>query len=93
MLDLKAHFRCDAEVILTELEGDEAVLLHLATRKYYSLNETGVSIWEGLSEGLSLQAIVETLEARYEVDSERAGRSVISLVEEFLSEGLVESDQ
>ena len=91
MPDLNDHFQCNEEVILTELEGGEAVLLHLGTRKYYSLNETGVTIWQGLHEGLNLKAIVEALESVYEVDREHAIRSVTALVDELTAEKLIES--
>lgn len=53
MIQLNQHITPDPEVIVTELEGKEAVLLHLGTRMYFTLNETGLRIWQMLSSGLT----------------------------------------
>jgi hypothetical protein len=78
-----------AEVVVTELEDGEAVLLHLKTRMYYSLNDTGRRIWHLLAEGLTLQAVSERLQSEYEVTPERAVSSVMSLVDDLVSEKLI----
>ena len=36
------------EVVDTELDKQETVLLHLGTKKYFSLNPTASLIWRGL---------------------------------------------
>jgi uncharacterized protein YpbB len=79
----------NAEVVVTELEDGEAVLLHLKTRMYYSLNDTGRRIWHLLAEGLTLQAVSERLQSEYEVTPEKAVSSVISLVDDLISENLI----
>ena len=40
--------RPHAEVVDTELESGETVLLQLESKIYYSLNVTGTHIWQGL---------------------------------------------
>src|SRR5262249_55613632 len=45
------------EVVDTELDDGEMVLLHLESKTYYTLNLTGLRIWQGLKAGLTLQTI------------------------------------
>ena len=60
---LAERFRPHPEVVDTELEEQEVVLLHLESMRYYSLNLTGMRIWQGLKQGLSLQEISRRLQA------------------------------
>ena len=46
-------------------------------------------IWQGLKQGLSLKEISHRLQAEFEVEAERADRSVLALVNE-LSQRLLE---
>jgi hypothetical protein len=79
----------NVEVVVTELEDGEAVLLHLKTRMYYSLNDTGLRIWHLLVEGLTLQAVSARLQSEYEVTPEKAVSSVMRLVDDLASEKLI----
>lgn len=40
MIQLNQQVTPDPDVIVMELEGKEAVLLHLGTKMYFTLNET-----------------------------------------------------
>ena len=66
------------------------VLLQLVSKTYYSLNRTGTQIWQGLKQGLPLREISRRLQARFEVEPERADRSVLALVDELLQHQLVQ---
>lgn len=76
------------EVVYTDLE-DGAVLLHLETKFYYSLNEVGQAIWRMLDASQSLQDIVQKLMAEYEVEEEKAKESVSRFLGELETEQLV----
>ena len=89
MLTLEQRVRPDPEVVDTEVGPDEVALLHLGTKQYFSLNATGLRIWRGLKEGLTLQAIVKRLQDEFAVDAERAERSVLRLVDELIQADLV----
>jgi hypothetical protein len=78
------------EVVATALENGEVVLLHLDSQTYYSLNLTGASIWESLTQGLTVREISQRLQAAFEVTPERAEQSVRTLVEDLLQQRLVE---
>ena len=90
MLELNHRVKPDLDVVFTELENKEAVLLHLGTKMYYSLNETGLRIWQMLSSGLTLGEISKGLEGEFDVTPEKAKESVINLIGELITEKLVE---
>jgi hypothetical protein len=77
-------------VVDTELDDGEGVLLHLTSKTYYSLNVTGVRIWQGLKAGLTLKAISQRLQDEFEVDAEQAKRSVLNLIDDLAEQALVE---
>jgi hypothetical protein len=77
------------DVVFTAME-DEAVLLHLGTRKYYGLNETGLRIWQMIQVGANLGDIATTLSNEYDVEPAEAREAVVALCGELLDEGLVQ---
>jgi len=76
------------DVVFREVAG-EAVLLDLATQRYYSLDETGTRMWALLAEHGTLAAAAERLLAEYEVAPEVVERDLRDLVERLAAEGLV----
>ncbi|MEW6601378.1 MAG: PqqD family protein [Nitrospirota bacterium] len=75
-------------VICTELD-EGAVLLNLDTRYYFSLNETGLRIWQIMDECHDPSEIGEKLACEYEVEVDRSTSSVIRLIGELEREGLI----
>jgi Coenzyme PQQ synthesis protein D (PqqD) len=76
------------DVVHTELE-DGAVLLHLGTRFYYSLNETGRTIW-GLLESIDNPAELSTrLLERYQLTADHARISVSRFLSALEKEQLI----
>jgi hypothetical protein len=90
MLTLEQTVRPHPEVVDTELDTGEVVLLHLASQTYYSLNATGARIWRGLKQGLTLKEISYRLQEEFEVDAGGADRSVLALVHELSQQRLVQ---
>ena len=76
-------------VACTRLDSNEAVLLHLGSQRYFSLNETGVAIWDLLSAPRSLDEIVDALAEVYASDREALSASVARFVQELERDGLV----
>ena len=89
MIELNQKVKLDPEVIATELENNEAVLLHLGTKKYYSLNETGLRIWQLLSEGASLSGVHKKLQNEYDISPDHAAKCIIDLTSELSNEKLL----
>lgn len=76
-------------LVFTRLDDTEAVLLHLDTKRYYTLNETGTRIWELLQQGRSAQEIAKALEGDYAVTDEEAVPVLLTFMDELRQEGLV----
>lgn len=91
MTRLQQNFQHHSQVVSTELDPSEAVLLHLENQKYYTLNETGWLIWKYLEADLNLKQIAQELEEQYDIGSIEAEKSVLSLIGELESEKLVQS--
>jgi len=90
MVTLGQQFRPHPEVVDTELEGQETVLLQMENTTCYSLNLTGTRIWRGLKQGLTLREISRRLQAEFAVEETRADQSVLALVEELCQQRLVQ---
>jgi Coenzyme PQQ synthesis protein D (PqqD) len=89
MVTLEQQVQPDPDVVDTELEGGETVLLDLKKKLYFSLNPTGSRIWQGLKQNLALRQISERLQQEFTVEAERADRSVLDLVNELCQQHLV----
>lgn len=76
------------DVVFTQLE-DEAVILNLRTKYYFTVNETGSRVWELLEQGQSPEAIVQTIADEYEVAPEECAADVNDLIGKFEREGLL----
>lgn len=79
---LPSPLRPHPDVISTQLEDQEYVLLNVHTRQFYTLNETGTHIWQLLEEGLEAPGIASPLLPAWNVDLEEARQHV----EHFLGE-------
>jgi hypothetical protein len=90
MVTLTQMVRPHPEVVDTELDTGETVLLQLESTTYYSLNVTGTHIWRGLKQERTLYEISGQLQEVFEVEAERADRSVLALVDELLQHQLVQ---
>lgn len=90
IITLHSKLQPSPQAIYTQLSENEGVLLHLDTKRYYTLNETGSVIWNHLGKGLSLSEIAEKLQQEYEVETQQAQNSVLRLGQELNQEKLVE---
>lgn len=68
------------DVVFTDVDGQEGILVDLNTKQYYRLNETGSLIWRGLEKGNSVEEIVSEIQNTYEVSAERARDCVEKLL-------------
>lgn len=90
MITLHSKIQPSPQAIYTQLSEDEGVLLHLDSKRYYTLNETGSVIWNHLGKGLALSEIAEKLQQEYEVETQQAQNSVLRLAQDLNQEKLVE---
>ncbi len=86
------RYRQDPDVLFTEISESEAVLLSLPASRYYTLNETGTLIWRTLRDGATPGLAARALEARYDVEPDRALDCARAFVEELLRETLIREE-
>jgi hypothetical protein len=68
---------------------DGAVVLHMRTKRYYSLNETGAFVWRRLEDGVARSAIVMHVVDEYDVGIAEAEIAVVRLLDELVQETLI----
>jgi hypothetical protein len=91
MITLTTQMKPHPDVIATKLANDEIVLLHLQTQQYYTLNQTGATIWLGLTDAQPLTVIGQELEAHYDIPLPQAQAHVATFVVGLAAEQLVQS--
>jgi hypothetical protein len=77
-----------ADLRLTALDG-EGVVLHLGSRRYYSVSESGLDLLEALVEPRTIEELVATLTAKYDVGADTAAASVREFLEQGVRTGLL----
>ena len=77
---MTTRYRRHPALRLTALEG-EGVVLHLGTRRYISVSETGLLLLEALATPRTADELVQALGSRYAVTPEHAAASVGTFLE------------
>ncbi len=72
-----------------EVIDGEAIVINLETGAYYSTQGVGGRIWSMIEARASVGAMLEQIQASYEVAAEDAARDLQALLGELLKEGLV----
>jgi len=76
-------------VVVTDFDGGEGILVDLNTKRYYQLNETAMLVWRGLEQGKSISEIAADFTCVYQVEPERATTSVQRMVDSLQTYKLV----
>ncbi len=66
------------------------VLLHLDTKRYFTLNSTGAVIWKSLAQGKTEDEIVSQLADEYDADTAHLTASTRRLLRQLESAALIE---
>lgn len=82
------RYLVSAQAACATVDGG-AVILHMETKRYYSLNETGALIWRLLQQRVELTDIVEQLVETYQVGVADAERAITRLLDELRAESLI----
>lgn len=81
----------DSHQIIDRVVDGEALLIHLQSGDYFSLNDTGTIVWENIDGSRTVQDLAEIVVAEYEGDRDLIVADVLSLVNRLADEGLVVS--
>ncbi len=88
-MSVEPRISLNPHVVFTRLDDEAGVLLHLVTKRYYTLNGTGLRIWELLEQGSPREDVARTLQEEFELGGEAASGAVSRFVAELESEGLL----
>ena len=81
-------YRRHTEIRLTALAG-EGVVLHLGARRYFTVNETGLTLLEALKSAKTFDQLVAAILEEYEVDRETAVASTQTFLDRCGAAGLL----
>lgn len=82
------HYTISPDAAFAAVE-DGAVVLHMSTKRYYSLNDTGTFVWRRLEDGIARAEIVAQVVDEYDVGIAEAEMAVTRLLDELLRESLI----
>ncbi len=89
MSPLHRRLRPREEEVTSKVIDGEAIIINLANGMYYSMDKVGGMIWEMVQGSHTLDEIVATIVARYDVLRGEAQADVERLTAELLQENLV----
>lgn len=73
-----------------QIVADEAILIHMDTGTYYSLNRVGTEFWDRLDGAQTLRQHAAALAQKYSVDEAMVVGDLLELAEKLKAEDLVE---
>jgi hypothetical protein len=84
-----SELRVSPNVVATEFEDGEGVLVDLDSKRYYQLNETAMLIWKWIEERRTLDEIAAELQRVYEVTEEHARESIARTLRDLIARQLI----
>ena len=69
----------EKEIIMTQLD-DETILLNIKNGRYFSLNKTGVRVWELLQQHKEVEEVLSILLDEYDVDGKILWQDIENLI-------------
>ncbi len=89
-MDAHIRLRHTANATYQSVEG-EAILIHLQTGTYYSLNDVGTTFWELIDGAHTLGDCAAKIAAEYDAPVDVITGDLLELAEDLMKEGLVET--
>ena len=77
---------------VTASVNNELMMLNVEKGAYYSLDPIAANIWELIEAPVSVETIVQALQARYAVSLEECQADVLTFLEKLLENGMIELD-
>ena len=83
------RFRVNSPSVISEVIDGEVVALDFASGSYFSIRESGATIWRLMEAGADLAQIGTVLAGKWRANRREIDRTVQTFVEELEAEGLV----
>ncbi|CAD6875579.1 PqqD family peptide modification chaperone [Methylomonas fluvii] len=81
---------CRSKELLSTQIDDEMVLMSIDRGNYYGLDAIATDIWQRLEQPVAVSDLCAALVKEYDADTETISRDVLSLLEQFASEGFID---
>lgn len=88
-MDDDTAIRREPRATYRQLTDGSAVILHLDTTAYHTVNETGAAIWELLAEPTTFRAVVDGLAAQLDERPDTLDDDTATFVTALAERGLV----
>jgi hypothetical protein len=88
-LSLDTLLAKDHDTIIERVVAGEALVIHLSSGDYYSLDSVGTRIWENIDGTRTVGDLTELIAEEYDVDQDQVVADVLRLVEQLADEGLL----
>ena len=75
--------------VIARTVGDETVLLDLNQQEYLALDAVGSVVWAGLTEGRSLDEVVDDIVEQFDADRATVEADVVAFIDELAAAALV----
>jgi hypothetical protein len=82
------HYQPDRDVIYQKL-GDDILLLHVRTNRFYELNNTAARVWELISTGSDLEHTVVQLASEFNAEAAVLMPAVEAVITSMTRENLL----
>jgi hypothetical protein len=82
------RYRRHVDLRITSLEG-EGVVLHLGERRYFSVNDTGLTLLEAARESRTFAELVASLVSEYEVSEAEAAATTRRFLDQCLAANVI----
>ena len=89
---MSARLAINASHVVHETIDGEAILIHLGTGTYYSLEGVGAEVWEAAAVGADPDELLAAAHERYDADPAEVGAELRRLLDELLREELLVED-
>ncbi|MCW5773649.1 MAG: PqqD family protein [Rhodospirillaceae bacterium] len=83
------RYRVDVNQVVSEVFGDETLLINLETGVYYNLPGASSAVWALLSSGMDVPTAVETLARAYAAEPATIEAQVRAFLAQLLEQGLI----
>ncbi|MEZ4771140.1 MAG: PqqD family protein [Caldilineales bacterium] len=81
----------DPSKIISRTVDDEALIIHLTSGSYYSLNAVGTRVWESIDGTRTVGDTVKIIQEEYDADPDQIETEVMSLLADMVEEGLIQA--
>ncbi len=89
MPQTSVRFRINQPDVVAENFGEEIVAIHLKRGNYYSIEESGTTIWQLAATGATVEEIIADIRQAYRGDSSDIQKNVYRFLEELQQAELI----